>query len=136
MLFLYTIVFDVWFTWRVLLQYLAENWSRLKTCRRTIIHIPSLGYLANLRRHVDDFDIVQSRQMSRLCDVRGTIKLKLDKFFIGKPSRNYYISSNCLQRCVIVFLMPECQRACFKLSLNIPLIKYFLFIVTLDVRLR
>lgn len=52
-------------------QQLSENWNRLKTVKRTVIHLPSLGYAQNIRQNVAEFDIIQNQQMARLCDVRG-----------------------------------------------------------------
>ncbi|XP_017547245.2 IQ motif-containing protein H isoform X1 [Pygocentrus nattereri] len=51
-------------------EYLEANWSRLSTCRRTIIHVPSLGYSEQQRRSLQGFDILQNTQMGRLCDVK------------------------------------------------------------------
>ncbi|XP_069018763.1 IQ motif-containing protein H [Embiotoca jacksoni] len=51
-------------------QHLAANWKHIQSSKRTIIHIPSLGYSQSQRRNLKGFDILQNIQISRVCDVR------------------------------------------------------------------
>ncbi|XP_047452635.1 IQ motif-containing protein H [Mugil cephalus] len=51
-------------------QHLAANWKHIQSSKRTIIHIPSLGYCQSQRMNLRGFDILQNVQISRVCDIR------------------------------------------------------------------
>ncbi|XP_061578766.1 IQ motif-containing protein H [Cololabis saira] len=51
-------------------QHLAANWKHIQSSKRTIIHIPSLGYSQSQQLNVRTYDILQNLQIGRLCDVR------------------------------------------------------------------
>ncbi|KAL0968865.1 hypothetical protein UPYG_G00272910 [Umbra pygmaea] len=56
--------------YRIRAQDLSVNWKHIQSSRRTIIHIPSLGYSRAQRLSLTGFDILQNLQMGRLCEVR------------------------------------------------------------------
>ncbi|XP_053282408.1 IQ motif-containing protein H [Pleuronectes platessa] len=51
-------------------QNLAADWKHIQSSKRTIIHIPSLGYSQSQRLNLREFDTLQNIQINRLCEIR------------------------------------------------------------------
>nr|XP_020474960.1 IQ domain-containing protein H isoform X2 [Monopterus albus] len=79
-------------------QHLAANWKHIQSSKRTIIHIPSLGYSQSQRLNLRGFDILQNIQISRLCDVRdeNVEVIYVCPRHLGEDILHYYTS---LLRC-------------------------------------
>lgn len=48
---------------------LRENWTYVMSNRRTIIHLPSLGFLTSIRKNIKDLSRRENYQIGRLCDL-------------------------------------------------------------------
>lgn len=48
---------------------LKENWTYIVSNRRTIIHLPSLGFLTSIRKNIKDLPRRENYQVGRLCDL-------------------------------------------------------------------
>ncbi|XP_029378322.1 IQ motif-containing protein H [Echeneis naucrates] len=104
-------------------QHLATNWKHIQSSKRTIIHIPSLGYSQSHRVNLRGFDVLQNIQINRLCEIRDE---NVDVIYVcphhlGEDILHYYTSllkstmdeadtcttevSSCVRRFVI--LIPE-----------------------------
>ncbi|XP_037622885.1 IQ motif-containing protein H [Sebastes umbrosus] len=75
-------------------QHLAANWKHIQSSKRTIIHIPSLGYSRSQRMNLRRFDVLQNIQISRLCDIRDE---KVEVIYVcprhlGDDILHYYTS--------------------------------------------
>lgn len=53
------------------LKSLRHRWTEIQGCKRTIIHMASQGYSQSVRASIPNFQIEQSLQMGRLCDIQG-----------------------------------------------------------------
>ncbi|KAE8618498.1 hypothetical protein XENTR_v10009403 [Xenopus tropicalis] len=107
-------------------KHLASNWNHIRTCRRSIIHIPSLGYTESQRAHTHDLHILQNLQIGRLCDIADP---NVDVIYISpveldEETLQYYrrllglrpavLSGNQQDACElhdrIIFLTPEAVK--------------------------
>ncbi|KAI4887587.1 hypothetical protein NFI96_014838, partial [Prochilodus magdalenae] len=84
-------------------KYLEANWSHLSTSRRTIIHVPSLGYSEEQRCSLSRFYILQNTQMGRLCDVRddNVEVIYVCPVRLGEDLLHYYTQLLGLQGAVV-----------------------------------
>ncbi|XP_071354064.1 IQ motif-containing protein H isoform X2 [Trachinotus anak] len=75
-------------------QHLAANWKHIQSSKRTIIHIPSLGYSQSQRLNLRGFDILQNSQINRLCEVRdeNVEVIYICPQHLGKDILRYYTS--------------------------------------------
>ncbi|XP_039989740.1 LOW QUALITY PROTEIN: IQ motif-containing protein H [Xiphias gladius] len=75
-------------------QHLANNWKHIQSSKRTIIHIPSLGYSQSQRLNLRGFDILQNIQINRLCDIRdeNVEVIYICPRHLGEDILHYYTS--------------------------------------------
>ncbi|KAM4554457.1 IQ motif-containing protein H [Fundulus diaphanus] len=75
-------------------QHLAANWKHIRSSKRTIIHIPSLGFSQRQRLNTKRYDILQNIQISRLCDVRddNVEVIYVCPMHLGEDILEYYSS--------------------------------------------
>ncbi|XP_056621616.1 IQ motif-containing protein H isoform X2 [Triplophysa dalaica] len=83
-------------------KYLAANWKHITCSKRTIIHVPSLGYSQDQRLSLKGFDILQNTQMGRLCDIRDE---KVEVIYVspvalGEDVHQYYTHLMGLQAAI------------------------------------
>uniref|UniRef100_A0A671SLM4 IQCH-like ATP-grasp domain-containing protein n=1 Tax=Sinocyclocheilus anshuiensis TaxID=1608454 RepID=A0A671SLM4_9TELE len=71
---------------------LAANWKHITSAKRTIIHVPSLGYSQHQRLSLRGFDVLQNTQMGRLCDIRdeNVEVIYVSPVCLGKDVLQYY----------------------------------------------
>ncbi|KAM6960622.1 IQ motif-containing protein H [Aplochiton taeniatus] len=79
-------------SYRCRAEHLAANWKHMQSSRRTIIHVPSLGYSQAQRFGLKDFDILQNIQIGRLCEVRdGNVEvIYVSPVHLGNDLIQYY----------------------------------------------
>uniref|UniRef100_W5N947 IQ motif containing H n=1 Tax=Lepisosteus oculatus TaxID=7918 RepID=W5N947_LEPOC len=73
-------------------EHLAANWKHIRSSRRSIIHIPSLGRSQPLRFSLKDLDMQQGTQLGRLCDVRdeNVEVIYVSPVALGEEMQQYY----------------------------------------------
>uniref|UniRef100_A0AAZ3Q0P9 IQCH-like ATP-grasp domain-containing protein n=1 Tax=Oncorhynchus tshawytscha TaxID=74940 RepID=A0AAZ3Q0P9_ONCTS len=86
--------------YRIRGQYLSANWKHIQASRRTIIHVPSLGYSQLQRFSLKGFDVLQNIQMGRLCDVRdeNVEVIYVSPVRLGDDLSQYYTRLLALQQ--------------------------------------
>ncbi|XP_064846403.1 IQ motif-containing protein H [Oncorhynchus masou masou] len=86
--------------YRIRGQYLSANWKHIQASRRTIIHVPSLGYSQLQRFSLKGFDVLQNIQLGRLCDVRdeNVEVIYVSPVRLGDDLSQYYTRLLALQQ--------------------------------------
>ncbi|XP_018108799.2 IQ domain-containing protein H isoform X2 [Xenopus laevis] len=107
-------------------KHLASNWNHIRTCRRSIIHIPSLGYTESQRARTNDLHILQNMQIGRLCDIAdpNVDVIYISPVEVDEETQQYYrrllglrpavLSGNQEDACELhdrfIFLTPEAVK--------------------------
>ncbi|XP_029910592.1 IQ motif-containing protein H [Myripristis murdjan] len=75
-------------------QHLAANWKHIQASKRTIIHIPSLGFFQSQCMRLKWFDVLQNIQLSRLCEIRdeNVEVIYVSPRHLGEDLLHYYTS--------------------------------------------
>ncbi|XP_048024439.1 LOW QUALITY PROTEIN: IQ motif-containing protein H [Megalobrama amblycephala] len=113
--------------YRIRAESLAAKWKHITSAKRTIIHVPSLGYSQHQRLSLRGFDVLQNTQMGRLCEIRdeNIEVIYVSPVCLGEDVLQYYThllglqtaielgdasapESNCAKRFTI--LMPEAME--------------------------
>ncbi|XP_074533228.1 IQ motif-containing protein H [Halichoeres trimaculatus] len=91
-------------------QHLAANWKHIQSSKRTIIHIPSLGFSQSQRQNLKGFNTLQNTQLWRLCDIRdeNVEVIYVCPRHLGEDTLQYYTS---VLRCERVTDGPDTRTA-------------------------
>ncbi|XP_054892820.1 IQ motif-containing protein H isoform X2 [Poeciliopsis prolifica] len=75
-------------------EHLAANWKHIQSSKRTIIHIPSLGFSQIWRLSTRKYNILQNIQITRLCDIRdeNVEVIYISPLRLGEDILQYYDS--------------------------------------------
>uniref|UniRef100_A0A087XT62 IQ motif containing H n=1 Tax=Poecilia formosa TaxID=48698 RepID=A0A087XT62_POEFO len=79
-------------------EHRKQNWKHIRSSKRTIIHIPSLGFSQSWRLSTRKYDILQNIQITRLCDIRdeNVEVIYICPMHLGEDILQYY--DNFLRR--------------------------------------
>ncbi|XP_051580204.1 IQ motif-containing protein H-like [Myxocyprinus asiaticus] len=102
--------------YRIRAEGLAANWKHITSNKRTIIHVPSLGFSQHQRLSLRGFDILQNTQMCRLCDIRdeNVEVIYVSPVSLGEDLLQYYTNLLGLQAAVELSDASAPQTHCAK----------------------
>ncbi|XP_051953537.1 IQ motif-containing protein H-like [Xyrauchen texanus] len=102
--------------YRIRAEGLAANWKHITSAKRTIIHVPSLGYSQHQRLRLRGFDILQNTQMCRLCDIRdeNVEVIYVSPVSLGEDVLQYYTNLLGLQAAIELGDASAAQNQCAK----------------------